>query len=336
MHQNNQPQMKRPGIKELAKLLSLNPSTVSRALADHPDIKPETKERVKAAAIEFNYQPNLHARFFRKKNSGLIAVILPSYNMFFIPNLLEAINKQLKNDGYGMIVFFSDFDLNKEKEIINHCMSWLVDGVLIGLAGSNTDHLRQLTDAEIPFVIIDNSSDYVAPFSTVTIDNKMAAYRATEHLIKKDKKNILGVFGPQDHIKTQQRLDGFKSCLLDYNVTFSEYDIVYNESGTKQLENKLRSTPYNAVFIMNDELLLSTYPILLKNRQIPGQISIVTISDGVLTQQLYPKISHIRYSGSELGTTSASFLLQYVKNKKNQAEIEHLVVSSELVDFDTD
>lgn len=88
--------MKRLGIKELAKLLSLNPSTVSRALADHPDIKPETRERVKAAAIEFNYQPNLHARFFRKRSSGLIAVILPSYNMFFIPNLLDGINEHLK------------------------------------------------------------------------------------------------------------------------------------------------------------------------------------------------------------------------------------------------
>jgi DNA-binding LacI/PurR family transcriptional regulator len=63
------------------------------------------------------------------------------------------------------------------------------------------------------------------------LTTKLPAYRATEYLIKKDKKNILGVFGPQDHIKTQQRLDGFKSCLLDYNVTFSEYDIVFNEPG---------------------------------------------------------------------------------------------------------
>jgi LacI family transcriptional regulator len=328
--------MKRLGIKELAKLLSLNPSTVSRALADHPDIKPETRERVKAAAKEFNYQPNLHARFFRKRSSGLIAVILPSYNMFFIPNLLEAINEHLKKEGYGMIVFFSDLDLNKEKEIINHCMSWLVDGVLICLASSYTDHLRQLTDAGIPFVIIDNSSDYVAPYSTVSIDNKTAAYRATEYLIKKDKKNILGIFGPQNHIKTQQRLDGFKSCLLDYNVTFSEYDIVFNEPNLNKLENKLRSTPYNGIFIMNDELLLITYPILLKNRQIPGNISLITISDGVLTTQLFPKISHIRYSGYELGITASSFLLKYVKNKKNQAEIEHIVVSSELVDFESD
>lgn len=91
-------------------------------------------------------------------------------------------------------------------------MSWLVDGVLIGLATNSTDHLRQLTDAEIPFVIIDNSSDYVAPFSTVTIDNKMAAYRATEYLIKKDK-NILGVFGPQDHIKPNKGL-------MDLNLAF--------------------------------------------------------------------------------------------------------------------
>lgn len=328
--------MKRPGIKELAKLLSLNPSTVSRALSDHPDIKPETKERVKAAAIEFNYEPNLQARFFRKRTSGLIAVILPTYNMFFVPNMLDSINKFIKDDGYDMIVFFTDMDHNREKEIINHCLSWMVEGVIIALCSNNTNHLKKLTDAEIPFVIIDNSSEDVQHFSTVSIDNFNAAYLATEYLIKKDKKNILGVFGNSGQIKTQQRYEGFKLCLLDNNISFSEYDIVYSDIGTKLVENKLRSTPYNGAFVMNDELLLSIYPIMIKNRQIPTQISLVTISDGILVDHLYPKISHIRYSGFELGTTASGLLIKYIRNKEKQFDTEHLIVSTLLVDYENE
>ena len=81
--------MKRTNIKDLAKLLSLNPSTISRALSNHPDISPETKERVKKAADEFNYIPNLHAKYFRQKNSGLIALIMPEFYMFFTPSLMD-------------------------------------------------------------------------------------------------------------------------------------------------------------------------------------------------------------------------------------------------------
>ena len=85
--------MKRVGIKDLARLLSLNPSTVSRALSGHPDVSPETSVRVLAAAREFNYHPNLHARYFRKKNSGLVALVLPELNNFFVPGLMQGVNE---------------------------------------------------------------------------------------------------------------------------------------------------------------------------------------------------------------------------------------------------
>lgn len=324
--------MKRPGIKELAKLLSLNPSTVSRALADHPDIKPETKERVKAAAIEFNYQPNLHARFFRKKSSELIAVILPSYNMFFVPSLIEAIDSSLKKEGYGMITFFIGNDDKNKKQVVDHCLSWLVDGVLIALPDADTSYLKRLTEAEIPFIIMDRSFDITDDFSIVTIDHFQAAYDATAYLIKNDKTNILGIFESAEQYITQERLNGFKKCLNDYDIGYSEYDIIYHDKGFKNIETKLRNTPYNGVFIMSDELLLTTYPILLKNRQIPGQISLIAISDGVLPHQLYPKISYIRNSGHEMGTTATSTLLKQIKSKNFISE--NVLVSANLIDLE--
>ncbi len=108
--------MKRISIKDLAKMLSINPSTVSRALSDHPDIKPETKEKVKSAALEFNYQPNLHAKYFRQKSSGLVAVILPEFNMFFIPELMDGINSVVEASGRSIIIFFSNNSLEKKKK----------------------------------------------------------------------------------------------------------------------------------------------------------------------------------------------------------------------------
>ncbi|MBK6665212.1 MAG: LacI family DNA-binding transcriptional regulator [Saprospiraceae bacterium] len=108
--------MNRINLKELSKMLSLNPSTVSRALSDHPDIKPETKKRVQEAAEQFNYQPNLHARYFRKKTSGLIAVILPELNMFFVPGLMNGINAVIETSGHSIIIFFPMIVMPKKKK----------------------------------------------------------------------------------------------------------------------------------------------------------------------------------------------------------------------------
>ncbi|MGB1004423.1 MAG: LacI family DNA-binding transcriptional regulator, partial [Salibacteraceae bacterium] len=84
--------MKRITIKDLARLLDMSPSTISRALSDHPDISDSTKKRVIQLAKELNYTKNIHARFFRKQNSGLVALILPEINMFFTPSLIQEIN----------------------------------------------------------------------------------------------------------------------------------------------------------------------------------------------------------------------------------------------------
>ena len=120
--------MKRVTIKDLAKLLNLSTSTVSRALSDHPDISEATKKRVRAAAEEFNYTANVHARFFRQQHSGLIALVLPEVNMFFTPSLIKGINNVIAASGYSLITFLTNDSYKREKEIIKQCLNWAVEG----------------------------------------------------------------------------------------------------------------------------------------------------------------------------------------------------------------
>jgi LacI family transcriptional regulator len=328
--------MKRTGIKDLAKLLSLNPSTVSRALADHPDISPETKTRVKKAAIEFNYLPNLHARYFRQKNSGLIALILPEFNMFFIPELMEGINSILKDSGYSIIIFFSDNTIEREKEIISHCLSWVVEGVLISVSEHtfDCDHLYVLKNAGIPVVMLDKVI-FTDEFTTVTINDKLTAFNGTLHLIENDKQNILGVFGNPTLEITKKRIMGFRECLSQHQILHSDYDIVYlfqNDMNTNILEEKLRKTPFNAVFIMSDELFMTVYPILLKLHLFPEKTSIVAISDGKMPYQIYPRISHMKHSGFDIGKTAAEVLLRCIQG---DTEILHIEVETTLVNLES-
>ncbi|MFT4665057.1 MAG: LacI family transcriptional regulator [Patescibacteria group bacterium] len=120
--------MKRITIKDLAKLLSLSTSTLSRDLSDHPDISEATKSRVRIAATEFNYTTNLHASLFRKNRSGLIALILPKISLFFSPGFIDGINEVVASYKHSLIVFLSNNSHAREKEIVQQCLRWAVEG----------------------------------------------------------------------------------------------------------------------------------------------------------------------------------------------------------------
>jgi LacI family transcriptional regulator len=322
--------MKHINIKELAKMLSLNPSTISRALSDHPDIKEKTKEKVKAAALEFNYQPNLHARYFRQKTSGLIAVILPEFNMFFHPELMRGISQVVEASGRSIIIFFSNDNFEKEREIINHCLSWAVDGVLISVSQNtkNWDHFMTLKSAGIPIVLMDKVilNDN---FTTITIDDEKAAYDATSLLLGSGKTSLLGVFGNPELQITKSRLTGFQSAMKGDNIR-SECKFIYakDEILVEQLKKFILNNQFDGVFAMSDEVLLIVHSILHQYNLFPNQVLLSAISDGILPKQLFPTFAFVKHSGYELGAQAALTLLSL---KESKIGIQHIQIKTELI-----
>lgn len=319
-------------IKQLAKILSLNPSTVSRALSDHPDISAKTKERVKQAAEEFNYIPNLHAKYFRQKNSGLIALILPEFNMFFTHKMIDGINSVLENSGYSIIIFISNNQLNKEIEITRHCISWHVDGVFLSLSEQteNLDHLQPLKNANIPIVLIDKAI-FTDQFVTVTIDDAKTALEATKYLLSQSRKKIFGVFGNPKLEISKRRIEGFKTALFAAGHNYSEQNIVCIEN-LQNMEIELQKSlihSYDGIFIMSDELLIHAYHFMMKQSFLPDNISLITISDGVIPHHLYPRVNHILHSGFDLGKKASEVLLSYIVHKDK--EISHFKIETQII-----
>lgn len=330
--------MKRVTIKDLAKILSLSTSTISRALSDHPDISEATKKRVRIAADEFNYTTNVHARFFRNQNSRLIALVLPEFNMFFTPNLIKGINKTIVSSNYSLITFLSNDSYKREKEIIKQCMSWAVEGVLISLSKETFDlsHLEALTNANIKCVLLDKALDN-EKYPSVTIDSIEASCQAVSYLIKKGHRNILGIFGNPNFNISQERIKGYEKAMKENNLPILTENIVSVDK-SKNLDFILppilnHNKKISAIFTMSDELLAkSLYHINTLNLSIPEDISIISISDGDYPYLTHPQISHIKDSGSKMGKSACKYLLNSISNPSlNQSS--RLIVSTKLVEL---
>ncbi len=332
--------MKRITIKDLAKMLNLSTSTVSRALSDHPDISAATKSRVRVAATEFNYTTNVHASLFRKNRSGLIALILPEINMFFTPGLIDGINQVVASSKNSLIVFLSNNSFEREKEIVQQCLRWAVEGVLISLTKETTDldHLAPLKASEIECILLDKTLDN-DQFPTVTIDNVAASYKMVSHLIQKGHKNILGVFGTPNYQISKDRVKGYKKAIKEHQLPLILENII--------LVNKKEDLDFilppilnynhqlTAIFTMSDELLAKSFSLTRSlGKEVPKDIAIAAISDGGYPYLTHPKITHMKDSGKLMGLKACTFLIDKI-NKTGDFELDRMILETVLVELDS-
>ncbi len=110
--------MKRTTIKDIARQLGVNPSTVSRALKDHPDIGLTLRNEIKQLADQLHYRPNHMAVYLRQRSSRLVGLIVPEVTMFFYPSVIRGIQNVLHEHGYNLIMLPSNESLEREMENI--------------------------------------------------------------------------------------------------------------------------------------------------------------------------------------------------------------------------
>ena len=310
--------MKRTTIKDLAEMLNISTSTVSRALKDHPDISSSVKIRVREAAETFNYIPNDFAVSFRKKSSKVIGLIVPEITMFFLPSIIKGISSVLNKEGYRFFILSSDDSYKIEKEHIETCINSRVDGILISMTNETRDieHLRKLTEMEIPVVIFDKTVTQDI-FESVVFDNVRNAELSAEKLIKHNCKNILGIFGDENLEITQSRLRSFTDKIQQ--STDIQLQIIFCKSADivkQKLDLLLDDLTFDGFFAMSDETLIGLHSSLIKRNLNNTNKKVVAISEGTLPKYLDESYEYQINDGYEMGIFAASKLMNKIKKNR--------------------
>ena len=308
--------MKRITIKDLADLLQISTSTVSRALSNHPDISDAVKKRVKEAAETFNYIPNDFAINFRKKSTKVIGLIIPKMSMFFIPSIIEGISAKFNKEGYQFFILSSEESLEIEKENLQTCANSRVDGVLISLTSKTQDfaHFKKLDDLGIPVVLFDKSLSE-QKYDQVVFNNEKDAEECAKKLVHYQCKNILAIFGDKDLEITEKRKKSFENYLNNYSEI--NYKSIFCDSAEmvkEKLEIILEYEKFDGIFAMSDETLAGLN-YALKIRGLSAKpYRIIAISEGIFPKYLNPHYEFIKNDGIKMGMMAASILLEKIKN----------------------
>lgn len=326
--------MARITIKDIARRLNINPSTVSRALRDHPDVSASLRQDIKQLADKMGYKPNLMAINLRRGSSLTIGLIIPEIASFFFPSLIKAVEEATHAKGYNLLVLHSNDSLDREIENAEICANLGVDGVLVSLSRQSHDieHFQELMAAGVPIVFFDKVVQNSLAHQVV-MPGKEAASLAVEQLITvlPAGARIMGVFADTRLSITEDRLEGFNETLRQHDWPEDRIQRVITddpkEAGDqfqKAWDSLARPT---GLFAMSDELLSGILPSLYKNMvRIPEELHLAAISDGELPRYLPFKFPYVRTSGFEMGQAAAALLFQLIRQLPIVPETHYMEV----------
>jgi LacI family transcriptional regulator len=324
-------------IYDVAKALNLSPSTISRALKDHPHIKKETKKKIRAVAGQMGYQRNKFASNLRQKNTNTIGVVVPRLNSYFMAAALAGIEKVTSEHGYGLIISQSQESWRKEISCVSTLFNSRVDGLLVSLAfdTKNLDHFNIFFNKDVPVVFFDRVADCHGCMSIV-IDNFKAGYEATDHLIKNGCKRILFLGGNMLRNVYSERFRGFRQALADNRIEFDDSLLVVSDmseqAGIETAAKILKMKPRpDGIFTANDTTAVAIIVELEKaGIKIPEEIAIAGFNNEPVSQVVQPNLTTIDYPAREIGEIAASSLISKIKNSQS-ANLSTIVLKHNLI-----
>jgi LacI family transcriptional regulator len=324
-------------IKDIARILGISPSTVSRALKDHPDINTDTKKAVNELASKLKYQPNAVALSLKNSRSNTIGIIIPEIVHYFFSSVISGIEDVASQKGYTVIICQSNERFAREVSNANALLSHRVDGILISISKETNsfDHFVNLQEGGIPLVFFDRIAPGIDADQIIT-DDIDASYNATRHLIENGRKRIAHFAGPQGLVIGRDRLQGYINALTEAGLPIDNRLII--EADTFEKARNTVGEMLDAgiipdgIFAVNDMTAIGAMQTIMKRGyKVPDDVSIVGFSDGYLSGVTDPHLSSVDQHGYEMGTTAAEMLFHRILSDEAEYVPEIKVLKADLI-----
>jgi len=307
-------------LKDIAKALGVSISTVSRALKDHPDVKPETIKAAKDLAELLHYKPDSNALSLRNRKSKIIGYITPEISAFFFPSVLKGIEEITDKKGYSVMILQSNESYEKEVDCTETLLANNVDGLIISVTKETRifHHFKMAKSGGVPIVFIDKvPNDYEG--DKISVDGEDGTFNAVEYLINKGYKRIaIGLGNPNISI-SRNRLRGYLRALKKYNIPVNEEYIIYCNSIEEAdlLTTRLLDlpSPPDAVFSISDQVVAGVMIAINKKKLVvPEQIAVLSFSDEPFCNMFNPALTTVTPLGYELGKECAQLLIDRIES----------------------
>lgn len=256
-----------------------------------------------------------------------VAVVTTFLDDYIFPSILHDVQTVLSQEGYSTLVFATENQVSREREILGRLLEMQVSAVLIegsktALPTANGDLYQMLRAKGVPVLFLHGAYDNLPGFPCLQDDNFSGGYQLTRYLLTHGHTEIAGIF-KSDDIQGPQRYHGMLSALRDSGAPIRDSGVFWYDTLDRTallgpescdlLDHFIRHRigSATAVVCYNDEIAyLLIKRLLAHGKSVPEDVAVVSFDNSFYSQIGPVPITSLGHKTNRTGKAAADMLLQ--------------------------
>ncbi|MGC0369521.1 LacI family DNA-binding transcriptional regulator [Microbacterium sp. SLBN-111] len=311
-------------LHDVARAAGVSIKTVSNVIHDHPHVRADTRDRVRAAIAELAYRPNLSARGLRSGRTGVIGLAVPALRESYFAELADHIIRLADARGIGVVIEQTNGERDAELLAISGGRRRFTDGLLLSPVSLGQADAEVL-GIDYPLVLLGDRI-FGGPTDHVAIHNTAAARAGVEHLLSLGRRNI-AILGGSDDTPGQPssaslRLAGYREAIAAAGIAENPALIRPLETWTRACGSQAahalvaEGVIFDAVFALNDTIALGALRALAREGiAVPDDVAVLGFDNIDEARYSVPSLSSVDVGKEQIAETALELLLERIAEK---------------------
>ena len=318
---------------EVAKRAGVSRSAVSRVFTPGASVSPRMTAKVRRAADELGYRPNVLARSLITGRSRIVGLVVAYLDNLFYPEAIEKLSKALQDQGYHALMFMAANTGAETDAVLEDFLDYQVDAIVAASVSLSNDITRRCEAAGIPIVLFNRGQDDKR-LSSVTSDNLTGGRRVAEFLLRGQHERIGYIAGWEGASTQRDREAGFLAGLAQGGASLTVrgeggFDLEKARVAAREMFQG-QSRP-DAVFVANDHMAFAVMDVLRSELglSVPGDVSVVGYDDVSLAAWPSYNLTTVRQCSNKMAAATVDALVARLDGSHEKAQ--QVLISGDLI-----
>jgi LacI family transcriptional regulator len=319
----------RSTISDVAARSGVSTATVSRVLSGSVPARPETRERVLAAARELAYSPSGVARALKRQETRTLGLLVTDLGNPFYPEVVRSVEEAAHERGYGLVLCNAADDPRREIAYLDLLVERRVDGIIVASSRATRRHVDALASAPIPVVLV-NSGASGSGLPTIDTAHRRGARMAAEHVIALGHRRLGHVTAPASNAAAGQRVNGVRDAMRAAALRSEDLRVVQGDGhveGGANAAADVVAAGATAIVCYNDLTAIGVLRALrMIGLRVPEDVSVVGFDDIEMAAWTDPPLTTVRQPVTEMGRLAVGWLTDALSTREPERRpaVRHL------------
>ena len=304
--------MRNATMFDVARLAGVSHQTVSRVLNQHPNVREATRERVREAARQLRYRPNVAARVMANRKSRTVGLLTTGSPDYGPSSTVLGFTSAARLAGYGVTVATTvESDPESMRASVDVLLGQQVEAVVVVAARTRMLVGLDGNDFGVPVILVEPTAQTSIP--SVSIDQYAGAVLAVEHLIGLGHCDIVHIAGPGDSMDATERVRAWRDTMAEHSlVARPVLEGDWSPASGYRLGTQVAESgpPFTAIFSANDQMALGCLHALRQHAlPVPDAVSVIGFDDIPEAEHFQPPLTTMRQDFTQLGEDIMALVL---------------------------